>query len=516
MKTRLSKTLKIVSMALAINFIAFTSFGQTVYGVISGSPNHTTLKAAVDAAGLDVALSDPTSTLTVFAPDDAAFTDLLAELGITATALLADPNLSDFLTYHVLSTTVASSAITNGDIVTPLNSANTLKLTLTSTSDVFVNQAQVNGADITASNGVVHSIDEVLLESETVADVAIDNGFNTLVAAVVEARLLPALSDPFANYTVFAPSDAAFTTLLADLGINAATLLADPNLADILLYHVLGSEVLAANITNGALVTPLNTNNTVKMTVTSTGDVYANHAQVTLADVMADNGVVHAIDEVILENTTVVDAAIDNGFTILTQAVITAELVPTLSDPFSEYTVFAPTDAAFTTYITNAGITAADLLANSALSDILLYHVVGSTVVSADLTNGLVQTLNGADVNIDLTTGVMVNDANVITADVIVDNGVVHAIDKLLIPGTLSIEESELESISVYPNPTTSFIKVENFENANYTIINMNGEIVKDGNLKNNKIQVDTLNNGVYYLKIIDGQNQFTSKFIKK
>lgn len=515
MKTQLFKSIKNLSMALAISFVSITAFGQTVYGVISNSSNHTTLKSAIDAAGLDATLDDAMANFTVFAPDDAAFTSLLAELGISASDLLANPGLADILTYHVLSGTTLSSSITNGDIVTPLNSDNTLKLTVTSTSEVFVNQAEVNAADISATNGVVHSVDQVLLVDETVADVAIDNSFNTLVAAIIEARLLPALSDPFSNYTVFAPTDAAFTALLGNLGISASDLLANPDLANILLYHVLGSEVLASDISNGDIVSSLNPDNTTKMTVTMNGDVYANQAQVIQADVMADNGVVHAIDQVILVNETVVDAAIDNGFTILTQAVVAAELLPALTDPFAEYTVFAPTDAAFTTYITDAGITAADLLANPSLGDILLYHVLGTEVISSDLTNGLVMTLNGADVNIDLSNGVMVNNATVLTADVLVDNGVVHAIDKVLIPGTLSIVEAKLDKISVYPNPTTSFISVENLNNSDFSILNMNGEIVKSGKINANTIQVETLSKGAYFLKVNDGEKLYSSKFIK-
>ena len=380
MRTILSKTMKNVSLTLALAMMGATAFGQTtVYGVISNSADHTTLTAAIDAAGLQPTLDDPMGDYTVFAPNNIAFDNLLAELGITAGDLLASSGLADILKYHVLAGTVLASDITNGDLVTPLNVANTLKLTVTATSEVFVNQAQVNAADLPATNGVVHSLDAALLVDETVADVAIDNGFGILVAAVIEARLLPALTNPFAELTVFAPSDAAFTT-----------------------------------------------------------------------------------------------------------------------------------------YITNSGITAADLLANSALADILLYHVLGSEEMSGDLTNGLVATLNGADVLVDITSGVMINDATVELADVNADNGVVHAIDKDLVPGTASVDNQELNKISVYPNPTTSFIKVENFENAEYKIINAAGMLVQNANLNSNTINVETLDNGMYYLYIVEGEKMFTSQFIKE
>ncbi|PKR81378.1 hypothetical protein CW751_04800 [Brumimicrobium salinarum] len=516
MKLNLFKSIKKITLATAVSLFGMASYAQTVYDVIASSPDHTTLEAAIDAAGLTTTLSDPTAEFTVFAPNDAAFTALLSELGITATDLLASSDLPDILQYHVLTGTTNAADISNGDIVTPLNNVNTLKLTVTSTSDVYVNQAQVNGADIPASNGVVHSLNAALLSNETVADVAIDNGFNTLVAAVVQAELLPSLTDPFAELTVFAPSDAAFTDALTNLGISAADLLASPDLQDILLYHVLNTEVASSGISNGDLITPLNANNTLKATVKSNGDVFVNHAQVTMADVTAENGTVHGIDKVVLENETVVDAAIDNGFNILTQAVVAAELLPALTNPFEEYTVFAPTDAAFNNYIADAGITAADLLADNMLANILLYHTLNMEVLSVDLTNGMVTTMEGNDVIIDLSNGVMVNDANVVTADVTTENGVVHAIDKVLVPGTASITEMELANISIYPNPTTKAIKISNFENAAYKIFNSAGEIVKDGIIDNNVIQVENIKNGTYFLHIIEENNVYTSQFIKQ
>ena len=84
---------------------------------------------------------------------------------------------------------------------------------------------------------------------------AIDNGFSTLVAAVISAELLPALSDPYAQYTVFAPTNQAFDDLATDLGVTLADILALPNLADILLYHALDSEVLSTGLSNGTVVT---------------------------------------------------------------------------------------------------------------------------------------------------------------------------------------------------------------------------------------------------------------------
>ena len=217
-------------------FMSFNSLSQTnVFdNVIAPSPNHTYLEAALIQANLVTTLQNPNANLTVFAPDDAAFTALATALETDITGLLASPLLTNILTYHVLGAEVVSSSLTNGQLAAPLNTANTLKVTIDGTN-VFINQAQVTAADIQADNGVVHVLNAVVLPVQTVADVAIGSpAHTTLVAAVVEARLLPALTNPFASLTVFAPTNDAFNSALAALGITSAELLASPDLESIL------------------------------------------------------------------------------------------------------------------------------------------------------------------------------------------------------------------------------------------------------------------------------------------
>lgn len=475
----------------------------------------TSLVAAVVQARLLPALTDPFSTLTVFAPTNQAFTDLAAALNTDINGLLALPNLSDVLTYHVLGSEVPASGLNNGAIVTPLFNGNTLKLTKTTGGDVFVNQAEVTMADVEAENGVVHVIDAVVLPSETVVDVAIENGFTTLVAAVVEGRLLPALTDPFSTLTVFAPTNQAFDQLAAALGVNATDLLSDPNLVDVLTYHVLGTEVEAADVTNGAIVTPLNPVNTLKMTKTTTGNVFANQAQVTTADVGADNGVVHVINSVLLPLETVVDVAIDNDFTALTAAVIKAELLPVLTNPLELFTVFAPTDQAFTNLATALNTDLNGILALPNLADVLTYHVVSGFVESTDLVNGPVETVNGADVIINLTGGVKVNDANVTTADVEADNGIVHIIDKVILETFLGLNEVSKEKISMYPNPASDQVIIQGFDQGAYRIVNNLGEIVAQGTVNGGLVDVSKIANGIYQMEILQDNKQYVGRLVK-
>jgi uncharacterized surface protein with fasciclin (FAS1) repeats len=336
-----------------------------------------------------------------------------------------------------------------------------------------------------------------------------------LEAALIQEGLDVALQNPAGTLTVFAPDDAAFTALATALGTDIAGLLAVPNLTDILTYHVLGIEVPSSGVTNGAIVQPLSTTNTLKLTVTSTGSVFVNQAQVTTANLITDNGIVHVLNAILLPVETVVDVAIDNGFSTLTTAVVTAELLPALSNPLATFTVFAPTNAAFDNLAIALGTDLAGILANPELTDILLYHVLSSEVLSTALTNGSVATLNGQSVTINLMSGVMVNNANVTLADVLADNGVVHVVDAVLIPSLSNISELSVANVEVYPNPSSDVIKLTNLSADEFSIINTVGSVVKAGKVANNEISVSDLENGNYVIQLTNSTSVYQAKFIK-
>lgn len=142
---------------------------DTVLDVAVGNEDFSTLVAAVEAAGLQDALSDPEATLTVFAPTNEAFEAALSALGLTAEELLADTEtLTTILTYHVLGTTVTSSDIAAAGSeeipVEPLSGEDLVVVVGDDGTVGFADQtATVAMADIEASNGVIHVIDAVLL-----------------------------------------------------------------------------------------------------------------------------------------------------------------------------------------------------------------------------------------------------------------------------------------------------------------------------------------------------------------
>ncbi len=134
-------------------------------------------------------------------------------------------------------------------------------------------------------------------------------------------------------------------------------------------------------------------------------------------------------------SSTVVEIAVSNpDFSILVEAVSKAGLVEALSAD-GPFTVFAPTNAAFESLFSQLGVSGIKDLTAEQLTPILTYHVVAGKVMSTDLSNTSVATLNdGKKIKISLTNGVQINDSKVVAADISGKNGVIHAIDKVLIP----------------------------------------------------------------------------------
>ena len=434
----------------SITVLGDEATSNTVVDIVVNSDVHNVLEAAVITADLAGTLSGE-GPFTVFAPTDDAFLALAGALGATAEDLLALPELTDILLYHVVGGTALSTDLSDGQMVTTLNGAD---VTVTiNDQGIFINDAQVIVADIVADNGVVHVIDAVLIPptpepSNTVVDVVVNSDVhNLLEAAVLTADLAGTLSGE-GPFTVFAPTDDAFLALAGALGATAEDLLALPELTDILLYHVVGGTALSTDLSDGQMVTTLNGAD-VTVTINDQG-VFINDAQVIVADIVADNGVVHVIDAVLIPPTpepsnTVVDIVVNSDVhNLLEAAVITADLAGTLSGE-GPFTVFAPTDDAFLALAGALGATAEDLLALPELTDILLYHVVGGTALSTDLSDGqMVTTLNGADVTVSIECdgSIFINDAQVILADIEADNGVVHVLDAVL---TLPVASSSCE-----------------------------------------------------------------------
>ena len=378
--------------------------------------NFTTLVVTLQATGLDASLADETGTFTVFAPTDDAFAMIDAA---TIDLLLANTDvLSEILLQHVVQGDVNSvTAFTlNGKSATTLAEVD-IPIAINSAQDQLTfGGATVEVTDIYTTNGIIHVIDTVVIADvalptppASIVDVAIANGsFNTLVAALQATGLDATLDNAESTFTVFAPTDAAFALLGQD---TIDQLLADTDtLSDILLYHVISDTKI---LQDAALTVAQSSDNKATMTngrktalTLANSTLFINKSSVSSADVMADNGVIHVVDQVIIPPPAVVDssqtiadiAAASSQLSTLVTALTAADLVTTLSDDTATLTVFAPTNAAFDKIEDHA---LATLLADTtALTEVLLKHVVSGTAidaVSAYAANGGAVTSTGND-----------------------------------------------------------------------------------------------------------------------
>ncbi len=274
-------------------------------------------------------------------------------------------------------------------------------------------------------------------QPKNIIDIAsADPNFSILVAALKKADLVSTLegSGPF---TVFAPTNAAFTSLLADLGISGLEDLSAETLKPILLYHVLGNKVMSNGLADGYVSTLSSGPDQAKISLgIDKQNVKLNgSSSVTAADITASNGVIHVIDKVLLP-PTVVGIAINNPvFSILVEAAVKADLAGTLSGT-GPFTVFAPTNTAFQALFSALGVSGIADLTREQLTPILLYHVVSGNVRSGQLTSGDVSTLNGS-LSVSVGSSVKLNGTtSVVLADVQGTNGVVHVIDQVLLPSS--------------------------------------------------------------------------------
>ncbi len=269
----------------------------------------------------------------------------------------------------------------------------------------------------------------------TIAEYALsDNNFSTLVQALTKADLVDVLNGT-GNFTVFAPTNAAFTALFTELGVSGVDALSKEALTPILLYHVLGTEAKSSMITSGYYKTLSPSQGSylsLKVDVAS-GVKLNKTTNVTAADVDVKNGVIHVIDKVLLPQT-VVDIALNNdSFSILVQAVVKADLVNVLNGT-GPFTIFAPTNAAFEALFAALGVSGIADLTAAQLVPILTYHVVSGNVLSTQLQAGNVETLNGT-ISVTLGASPAINtNSKIVAVDVQGSNGVIHVIDQVLLP----------------------------------------------------------------------------------
>ena len=456
-----SKGLRQTRLALfAIVILLFTISGcddddapatpsSNIVQLAQSSSNLSSLVAALGKyPDLVTTLSSTGTDFTVFAPTNDAFAGLLDAIGQTSIDDIPEDVLRDVLEYHVVAgAAVKSTDLTAGDV----ESVSGEDITVTLAGGLKLNATvNVSTADVEASNGVVHVVDAVLVPPSIVpivgtivAPAYFNKNFTTLIAAVKAAspNILTTLLNSTPK-TLFAPTNDAF----AAAGIT--TLPDQATLNAVLTYHVIsGAAVEAADIATGSS-SAATLNGNIYISKGAAGVFINGSSKVTAADLAGSNGVVHVIDRTLLPPaktiaqivTEYATATSGQQFTKLLQALQrtsgqSTDLVAAASAA-GNLTVFAPTDAAFTAL--GVDLATVDL---AALTKILQHHIVGARVFSSDLSTGSVAALYknvGINVSSLTVTGAKSGEtaANLqpTLLNIHATNGVVHVIDKVLIP----------------------------------------------------------------------------------
>ncbi|MGM0506960.1 MAG: fasciclin domain-containing protein [Bacteroidota bacterium] len=360
---------------------------------------------------------------TVFAPTNAAFEAIPDDV----LSSLTEEQVVSILSYHLVEGTTLSSAIPEqADLISHQGEA----LLIQSNDGVTLNGN---------SEVVVHKIDSVLLPSAirkaldmpNMVDLAEDAGsFTTLLDAAEQTGLTTTLQF-LSPFTLFAPTDDAF----AELPDGTLASLTEEELRTILLYHVLGSEVASTDLQATQNVASM-TEEELYIVSNDDGVTVNGSSSVVSADLDASNGIIHAVDEVLMPNQllNVVQIAQKRyDLTALVDLVVQQDLAGTLSGD-GPFTIFAPNNAAF-----DAASDALDGMNSDEVTETLTYHVVDSEILSGDIADGTsnVTTLQGEDLTVVKNEdGVTINGAAVLSVDLQGTNGVIHLIEDVLVPPT--------------------------------------------------------------------------------
>ncbi|MGV3459742.1 MAG: fasciclin domain-containing protein [Flavobacterium sp.] len=292
-------------------------------------------------------------------------------------------------------------------------------------------------------------------QSNTVADVASANSNLSILVDALDRAGLTATLDGSGSYTVFAPTNQAFTAFLQQNGFDSLEEVPVPLLKEVLLNHVVSGAAASTSLSTGYVKTlakgSASSTNTLSMFINTANGVVINGgaanggATVTTADIMASNGIVHVVGNVIGLPTIVNHAIANPNFSILVQA-LTRDDQPDFAGILSgtqnaPFTVFAPTNTAFGELLTELNLTGLAQVPQATLENTLKYHVVaGQNVLAASLTDNMsVTTFQGGSFTVNLEGGASITDANgrvstIAATDVQASNGVIHAINKVLLP----------------------------------------------------------------------------------
>lgn len=417
------------------------------------TPDLSSLVAALQAADANlVNVLNGAGPFTVLAPTNEAFTAFLNANGFSSLSEVPTDVLSQILLNHVITGNVTSSDLAGlGSGYTKTNATgaggNAMSLYFNTSNSVrFNGVSSVTTADVSASNGTIHIVDAVIGLPNIVTHATANPNLSSLVGALTaggNTTFTDLLSSTTTQFTVFAPLNSAFEAYTNPNGYDINNVLAN--------HVIVGATATSNGLSNSYVTTAAQNADGDALSLyinTDDGVTLNGMSTVVSADIIATNGVIHAVDKVIDLPTVVSFALANPALTSLVAALQSADsqspspnLIGTLSGT-GPFTVFAPTNDAFSALLNDldsSGNTGLGDVPPATVQAILLNHVVSGNVRSTDLTSGTVTTLGGP-IMLDAS-ALSLTDQNGRVSNIIpslVDiqgiNGVVHAIDKVILP----------------------------------------------------------------------------------
>lgn len=459
--------------------------------VIAENDELSLLSEAIQKAELEEAFAEE-GPLTVFAPSNEAIEELFNILGDDFNSFddfdsfLEKELLRRILTFHVTQAKILSSDLVEGDIVTLYDNTT---IVVKSAEDTFVIADATNvdanfvSVDLLATNGVVHIIDKILIpaevaevldipessESNNIRDLIEETeGFDFLKEALILTGLLDVLAEE-GPFTVFAPSDESLVALFSFLGtdyqsINDFDTTEEIDwLRDVLLYHVVPGTLTSEDFTTGPLIT-LSGEHTLSISQNETGKFFlidgtTFHANFVLKDIAAQNGIIHVVDRILIPESIITSLG-NSVITAFEEVMISSDDLNTSLEFFrlvqdrlnlealadKEFTFFFPSDQAFENLFEELGYQTIESFNSEEgleiLKYILSYHCVEQQKLNApDFQNGqTLATFQGEELGVQATAeGIFILDkteagSKVVIADNAVLKGVIHVVDKVLLP----------------------------------------------------------------------------------
>ena len=429
----------------------YSSAQSTLSTILANRNDIASFNELLNAAGFSSGiLRNVGSSLTVLAPNDSAFEAV--SLGIYTSLL--DSEWSDhatcFVSYHTVQGSFMANQLTDGAELTTLD-GNTL--TVSGTNPIQIDQANIVEDDIVASNGVAHILDAVLMPacaSQNIYQQLTANEDYSTMASLIETADLVDMISTTAPITVFAPSNQAWL----DMGDQFTESLSDPDnltfLRALLMNHVVPGNWYESRLQSNESFMLQTTLDTTAFFYNESTTSFVTNSEIIASDMLASNGVIHTVNPVIilaavadlLLNAQVVSNFI--SFSNFTSALMQANFfdalfLDDLNAPRTT-TVFAPDDAAFAKIPTNITAKLLEPDWSFHLRELLRYHLTDGTVKSNELSQlSTVSTLTNFSLTVTADRNMlMVNNATVTFPDIVAYNGVIHGINEVLFPPSLT------------------------------------------------------------------------------